>query len=376
MLGPLLALALLATAPAAPAAPAVPPAPVVVASGDPDAPASLEAPEDAPLPPMPASVRVFAVRRAALDAAVEELNAALEAQAAAAEQLREVRSDTSFAARRGMMLALTNLAGDISVEAWHRNSVRIVTEHARRDRVDAHVENGTLIVRIVNPRGEASFGDVHVSLPDWMPLRVASIESPIRVAGMRAAVEAGSVRGDVMVTRGRGPLQVRSVEGLVRVIDLRGRLHAASINRAVQLERVIGLIDAESVNGDIDMQGIDSQDVDASSVNGSVQFDGPFQPRGRYRLVSHNGNLRVGVPVGADVDVSVSAFRGAFESGIPVAIGPHGKGRRFTFTLGDGGSSLELQSFQGLIQLLRSQGLPVPPHVPAPPAPSAPQEDR
>ena len=140
---------------------------------------------------------------------------------------------------------------------------------------------------------------------------------------------------------------------------------------------VMGLIDAESVNGDIEMDQVESGDVDASSVNGSVVFDGPFQPRGRYRLVSHNGNLRVGVPVGADVDVSVSAFHGGFESGIPLLLGPHDKGRRFTFTLGGGGSSLELQSFQGLIQLLRSEGLPVPPHAPAPPAaPAAPQENR
>ncbi|HUK62442.1 MAG TPA: hypothetical protein VLV15_03885, partial [Dongiaceae bacterium] len=167
------------------------------------------------------------------------------------------------------------------------------------------------------------------------------------------------------------------VEGLVRVLDARGKVDVASINNLVRLERVVGGIDAESVNGDIQMSDVEAPEVDASSVNGSVAFQGPFQPRGRYRLVSHNGNLRVGVPVGADVDVSVQNFRGAFMNALPQHLAPHPAGRRFTFTLGGGGSSLELQSFQGLIQLLRAgEGTPLPPRAPQAPEPPREEEHR
>jgi DUF4097 and DUF4098 domain-containing protein YvlB len=181
----------------------------------------------------------------------------------------------------------------------------------------------------------------------------------------------------VVVRQSRGSLQLSSVEGGVRVVDARGRVQVASINNLVHLERVEGLVEAESVNGDIQLSQVDSPDVDASSVNGSVFFDSIFQKRGRYRLASHNGNLNVGVPVGAGVDVSVASFRGGFESGFPVVLDPRvklQKGRRFAFTLGAGGSSLELESFQGLIQLLRPDKLPVPataPQAPIPPAPPA-----
>ena len=208
--------------------------------------------------------------------------------------------------------------------------------------------------------GEPAFGDVTVLVPAWMPMRLSSVESPIEVAGTRATVEAGSIRGDVVVHQVAGPVNLRSVEGRVWVLDVHGPVQAASLNNLVRLERVVGGIDAESVNGDIQISDVDSPDVDASSVNGSVLFLGPFQPRGRYRLASHNGNLQVGVPVGADVDVSVRNFRGAFRNGLPMLVAPHGAGRPFTFTLGGGGSSLELQSFQGIIQLLRSNELLLP----------------
>jgi hypothetical protein len=293
-------------------------------------------------------------------------------------RLREVRSETTLVVPPSTTLDVSTFAGTIAVQAWTRNDVRVIARHARRDRLQPRLENGTLTVSVVDRAGEPAFGDVRIFAPETMAMRLSSVESPIDVEGMRAAVEAGSIRGDVYVRQVVGAVRLHSVEGLVRVIDARGRVQVASINNLVRLERVVGGIDAESVNGDIQMSDVESPDVEASSVNGNVFFLGPFQPRGRYRLASHSGNLRVGVPVGADVDVSVRNFRGAFRNGLPAPVGPHGAGQRFTFTLGGGGSSLELQSFQGFIQLLRSNELSLPQAPPpAPRPPSAPQaEDR
>ena len=290
--------------------------------------------------------------------------------------LREVRSETLLTVPRSTTLDVRNFAGNISVQAWKRNDVRVVAEHARRDHLEPRLENGTLSILLLDRHGEPAFGDVTLLVPEWMPLRLSSIERAIDVEGVKAAIAAGSVRGDVVVRQSRGPLQLRSVEGGVRVFDARGHVQVASINNLVRLVRVIGLIDVESVNGDIQMSQVESPDVEASSVNGSVDFSGPFQPRGRYRLTSHRGNLRVGVPVGAAVDVSVANYNGAFESGFPVLTTPKARGRRFTFTLGGGGSSLELQSFEGLIKLMRDDGLPVPPRPAPAPAPPSPREEQ
>jgi hypothetical protein len=294
---------------------------------------------------------------------------------AAMARLREVRSDTTLTVPRTTTLDVSTFAGTITVQAWNRADVRVIAYHGRGDRLQPRLVNGTLGVAVVGRDGEPAYGDVTVLVPAWMPMRLASVEGPIAVEGVRAAVDAGSIRGDVVVRQVVGALQLRSVEGLVRVMDVRGTVQVASINNLVRLERIVGGIDVESVNGDIQMADVESADVEASSVTGNVMFLGPFQSRGRYRLVSHSGNLRVGVPVGADVDVSVHNFRGAFRNGLRAPVGPHGVGRRFTFTLGGGGSSLELQSFQGFIQLLRSNELLLPQAPPRPP--SVPQaEDR
>jgi hypothetical protein len=389
------ALTLLCTDTPAAAAPAPPAAPIVFAVPAPPAPDTpLAVPAIAPAPMTP----VLAERLARLRAYLEAMRALQDARVAdvdgpaldgdddgdpmmlaGAQHLREVRSETLLTVPRSTALEVSNFAGRIAVQAWNRNDVKVIAEHGRHDHLEPRLENGTLVVCVLDRHGEPAFGDVSVMVPVWMPLRLASIESAIDVEGLRAAIEAGSVRGDVSVRESRGPMQLRSVEGGVHVVDARGQMRCASINNMVRLVRVAGLIDAESVNGDIQMSQVESPDVDASSVNGSVAFSGPFQPRGRYRLASHRGNLRVGVPVGSGVDVSVTSFKGMFESGLPVPVAPNARGRRFAFKVGGGGSSLDLQSYQGKILLMRDDehgATPQPLPAPMPPPPPVPGEKR
>ena len=290
----------------------------------------------------------------------------------------EARTDTVIMVPKGTALALSNMVGDISVESWKKNAVRLRAQHARRDRFVLSIKHGVLTIEAVNRRGLPPFVDYDLVVPEWMALRLSGIETDIRIDGMDSAVQAECMRGDITVTNSEGPLQLSSIEGSVMVTDAHD-VSATSINNNVQLERIGGQIEVESVNGDIRLGEVRSGDVQASSMTGSVVFSGAFQPRGRYRLTSHTGNLQVGVPVNAQVDVSVASYNGAFQSSFPLQVGRQRNGRRFNFTLGTGGSLLELESFQGLIQLMRpgALGPAQPAKAPKPPkaqkAPRAPQ---
>ncbi len=283
----------------------------------------------------------------------------------------ETHTDTTLQVQRGTVLALSNLAGDISVVGWKKNAVRIRAQHMKRDRVVVQVQRGVVAIDAVNRAGLPPIVDYDLAVPEWMALRLSSIESDISVRKMQAPVQAECMRGDIHVSDSHGPLQLSSIEGEVAVEDARD-VQATSINNLVQLARIVGQIEVESVNGDIEMRQVTSPRVLASSMSGSVMFSGAFAPRGHYRLTSHTGNLSVGVPVGAGVDVTVASFNGAFQSSLPLQVGRQRKGRRFNFTLGTGGSTLELESFQGLIQLMPPSALPPADPPKAPDAPSPP----
>lgn len=264
-----------------------------------------------------------------------------------------VRIDTTIAVAQGTSLELNNFAGDISVTAWSKNAVRVLAERGRRDRIVIGMREKTLVIGSFNLRGGPSAVEYTLSVPTWMPLQITGVDSEISVEGVKAAVHASSVKGDVRVRGGGGAVEASSIEGSVVVRDSDGPLTVSTVNNDLTLERVSGTVDAQSINGSIRLAEIVGRSVDASSVNGIVRFTGAFRPQGRYRFASHNGNLLVGVPQNAGLDVSVATFNGEFESQLPVVLGPRQKGKRFNFTLGQGGASLELESFQGLIQLVR-----------------------
>ena len=115
---------------------------------------------------------------------------------------------------------------------------------------------------------------------------------------------------------------------------------------------VSGELQAETVNGDVNLLRIQSDNVEANTVNGEITYDGTIRANGRYRLTTHNGGVTVVIPEGTGAQVSVSTFQGDFESAFPVTLTER-RGKRFNFTIGDGSARVELESFGGTIRLVR-----------------------
>jgi hypothetical protein len=292
-------------------------------------------------------------------------------------------TDTVLKVDPGTTLALANLSGDITVEVWDRNDVHIVAEHDRDDHIAADVNDGVLKLGVRSREGEPADVEWTLTVPRWLPLELSGMESEIAVTGMRSSVRARSMRGDVVVRGCQGPLEVNSVEGEVHVSDVSGNVTAGSVNSIIRMVRVTGPVEAQTINGDIQLEKVESANVDASTVNGRVFYASPFRSDGRYAFSSHNGKLYVGLPLDQLLKVKLSSFRGQVESSVPVPMpAPEAHrhlvrfngGRTFYFTMGkpaDGTTrpappsaasapraprapqapELELESFGGLIQL-------------------------
>ena len=230
---------------------------------------------------------------------------------------REAHTDTVLRVGPGVTLSLQNLAGDIKVVTWDRNEVRVQAQHDRSDQLVTELRNDVVTLG-VGPR-HASNAEVEwtLTVPAWLPLELGGIESEIAVSGLRSSVRAQSVRGDVSVMNCQGPLEVYSTEGEVHVTDVSGNVTASSINSLVRILRVVGPIEVQSVNGDIQLEKVESPNVDASSLNGRVYYASRYQPRGRYSLSSHGGNVVAPAP-NQSVKMSLSSYQGQVESSVPV----------------------------------------------------------
>jgi len=160
----------------------------------------------------------------------------------------------------------------------------------------------------------------------------------------------------------QGPLEANSVEGEVHVSDVSGNVTVGSVNSVVRLLRVVGPVEAQTINGDIQLEKVESVDVDASTVNGRVYYASGYRPRGRYAFSSHNGRLIVPVPKNQKVNVTLASFQGQVESSMPMPkSAPRAKGHAMRFTFRDGVATPEAPD---LFETPKTPKAPKPPRTP------------
>lgn len=351
-----------------------------------------------------AKVRLQAakVRREAAATAADAARAAADAarlRVFRGDRTRGVaRTETTVVAPRHARLELESLGGAILVSGWDQNTMRVVAEHPADARVTVTVRPAAVVVkargqlRVTVPGADGKERvrtvpvpvrvDYRLNVPRGTSLRLTGVDSEIRVEDVLGDVSAETVNGPVRVRGGRGAVRVAAINGGVEVLDVRGPVEASSVNEGLVLRDVQGSIRAETVGGTLELARVLSEAVEASTVSGTLIYEGSISPGGEYRFESHSGNVIVALPEHPDAAVTVETYGGSFQSSFPVPARRPRLGREFEFTLGDGRAELELASFSGVIRLVREGeqlklALPARPAAPRPaPAPETPPAPR
>lgn len=267
------------------------------------------------------------------------------------------QADTTFAVERSQRLEVNAHAGEIVVRAWNRNAVRVRAELRAGARLAVDRSSASVSVHARGERGERA--DYEITVPAWMGVNLHGVNTTMTVDGVQAPIRAETVNGNITVKGGEGLVSLNTVEGSVILESAKGRIDVESVNADVTVRNAEGEVRAETVNGGVTLAGMRSESVEASTVNGDMVYEGTIRAGGRYRLVTHNGDVTIMLPAGADARVSVSTFQGDFQSDFPVTLTER-RGKRFDFTLGSGSAAIDLESFQGTIRLVRPGTRPKP----------------
>jgi len=262
------------------------------------------------------------------------------------------QSDTTVAVSPGSRLDVQTMGGSIAVSTWNRNEVRVQARHGSRDRI--RVETSGSVVRVENDGFSFSnIVDYDITVPVAMDLDLSGIETDMTVRGINARVNATTVGGDIEVEGGSGQISLNSVSGDVVLRNAGGSIRARAVSGRMRLESVSGDIDAQTVSSSLTLENVNSSNVIASSVSGRLYFDGPIQTGGRYSLSTHSGQMTVSVPENLNATISVALISGRLTSSIGLLSGGSERGRRQTFTAGNGSATVELESFSGSVRVVR-----------------------
>lgn len=260
-------------------------------------------------------------------------------------------TDTTVSVRAGSRLNLDNFEGAVTVTTWDRSAVRVQATHDDDARVDVEVRGSRVDVRARGRLGPSEV-EFRLTVPADLALEISTRSGNISLDGSRAPLELSTVDGVVTVNGGSGRVSISSVEGDVSLAGADGRINISAVDGAVRIRNSRGDIQVNAVDGEIRFENVDATNVDATTVDGAIDFTGSLGGNGRYHFSSHDGDVTITVPA-LDAAVSVSTYDGEFTSDWPVTVSRSTSRRRLDFTLGQGRGRLELESFDGNIRLLK-----------------------
>lgn len=266
------------------------------------------------------------------------------------------KTDETVAVQRGGRLTINNFAGEVIIHAWDKDSVRVVARHQSRTRVHIRPSAAGLSISASGTGGPQGSVDYDITAPAWMPIKVEGTYNFVTMDGVQGEVFANSVRGDIVIKGGTGTITAKSVEGEIQVDGARGKVNVSSVNERIRITDSSGEITAESINGAISMTGIDAKSVEASTVNGTIVYEGKLADGGRYSFGTHNGDVSLGVPENANATFAIRTYQGAFSTDLPLAGVSRAdiqRGRRVVTTLGNGSADVSLETFGGTIRVRR-----------------------
>jgi DUF4097 and DUF4098 domain-containing protein YvlB len=246
----------------------------------------------------------------------------------------------SYPFTAGGTLALKNINGSVTVDAWDKNEVRVEAEKEVKAanaadakkvmaevKIDVQPGSGGLRVETRVPKKESGWFD-------WLGGDKVNINVKYHVYVPRSAA-----------------VDVDNTNGGIRLTGTHGKADLETSNGGVEVAGVDGDLDLGTTNGGIKANGVTGR-VKAGTTNGAIELIFARLPReGDLELETTNGGVIVKLPRGSSLSVDASTSNGGVQSDFEVAGGQPGK-RHLSGDINGGGSRLRIRTTNGGVRLI------------------------
>jgi hypothetical protein len=260
--------------------------------------------------------------------------------------------DKTVPVARGTRLQVRLFGGEVDIRAWDRDAVRVRATHYSSDLIEMRSDDGSVRLSARSLQGSPHAIDFTIDIPAWMAVDAAGTYVDLSVDGIRAAVTAETIRGDVRVRGGVGSIALKSIDGDVVLEGGEGRAVLSSAGGAVRVSGLRGDLLVDTVSGPVKLAGLASPSAEVTTVGGDISWDGSMAPAARYRFATHGGDIDVTMGDRANLTVGIRPFGGHVRALAPIALPDEAAtAKRFTMVLGTGAARLDLETFSGTISL-------------------------
>jgi len=261
--------------------------------------------------------------------------------------------DTLVEVHQGDRLVLQDFGGSVYVETWERPFLQV--EVMTKESVPLRIRRSgnSLELQGAGGEGRRRREELRLILPPWMNLEVTGRELEVEVRDLAGDLVVRNLRGDLALRNLAGSVEAYTVEGSIEAYNLTGSARLRTGDDDLWVGNSSAALDLETVDGEIRMEGIDSRRVSAVTTQGEIEFSGHILEGGDYGFYSHGGDIQLRLAPPVNLEATILAYEGEFQSDYPVKAKGFRSGEGLEFTLGTGGARLVMETFDGEIQLLR-----------------------
>ena len=236
----------------------------------------------------------------------------------------------------GVAVKLCVAEGNLKINGWSHDEVRIFVKNGRKfdlKPLEKSAESGKVnwlwagtvgdrrpgmggeclageTIEIDAPRG-ASFDlagrAARTSVDSVKKVKVKIVEGMINLRNIPGGINAYTSQGDVMVENSGGAISLESTTGNIIAVE-------------VSPGQIGELLRAKTNSGAISFQKIAHRQIEASSISGSLLFDGKFLSGGIYTFRTSNGSIKLAIPQLSSCKIRATYGFGSFDSDIPLKI--------------------------------------------------------
>ena len=281
--------------------------------------------------------------------------------------------ERSLAVDPSLNLQLCVTQGDVKVNGWNRNELRVfvhdgskfafkvlqnspksqapvwialvgVDEKRRTPAATECIAGGEIEIDVplrttINFKGQ----ETSTVIDSVRKVDTKTIGGDISIRNVTEGVTAATYEGDVTVESSSGPMSLESTTGNIVVFEA-GPSDVGDGFRA------------KTSGGAISLQNLGYRQVEANSISGSVSLIGDILSNGTYAVGTQNGSIRLALPQNTACSVITTYGYGSFNSALPFEVQTEnltpGDVKRIVGTLGKGGTAtLRLTTGNGTIAI-------------------------
>ena len=257
-------------------------------------------------------------------------------------------------------IAISNVAGLVTVAGWDRAEVRITGELENGvERLDVRKDGNRLVVRVMLPRGGSlRDGEARLTLnvPRGAKLEISTVSAQVESTRVSGDQRVNSVSGDVGLEVAGGGTEVKTVSGdvVLRGTGQAGRVRVSSVSGDVRYDRGAGSLEASTVSGDLTLGLGSTPSLRLRSTSGDIRVSAASERGSGVDVESVSGDVTLNLKAPAGLEFEAESFSGDIDSCFGAraeSTSARSPGTALRRVRGEGGARVRVKTMSGDISI-------------------------